>query len=479
MTIPEVLDIFEDYTRKENIPFRFIDLEHLCLVDIDAIREAHRAIIESIEEADIERHTSYANQRREDVIKRIVKGVVKYAILSHKWGPSDHFRYRHMVEDAQWRGPGWGKVKRFCDLARGSFKCRFAWADIVCIDYTNQPDRESAAQALFDWYRNSYVCIAHLATASDSSDMGHDAWFYRGFTLTELLAPTRMKFYGAGWKALNNDYIDNDKADGGFLELLSKASGIPVDDLRTFWPSSDRIRNKLSWASRRETTTVEDKAYSLMAILDSRISVNYGEGERAFTRLMLDVVPRSGECDVFAWAGPSSHDHPGIPPSPAGFGEQHRDQQLNPTPHHYRLCGDRSVFIDLDHLRIRVIILEISLPPEGVTNYKPVPLRHSASISEVTLLRPQDLASHAEANTEMAVGVIDYSWTGSPDEGILHEGDRYFCFLLYKSSQREGWRKILTEKVVFLANGQELVQELELLCIHKYHAENVHINTTT
>ncbi|KAF8546420.1 hypothetical protein OG21DRAFT_1501979 [Imleria badia] len=465
MTIPEVVDIFEDYTRKENIPSRFIDLDRLCLVDIDAIKNAHRLIIESIEEADIERHTSYANQRREDVIRIIVKGVVKYAILSHTWRRGlDRFRYSDMVSDAPRTGPGWHKVEQFCDIAKASFRCRFAWADIVCIDYTNRLDRELATQSLFDWYRNAYVCIAHLATASDPSDMGHDAWFYRGFTLTELLAPMRMKFYGAGWKALNDDYIDNDKADGGFLELLSEASGIPADDLRTFWPGPDRIRHKLSWASGRDTTTVEDKAYCLMAMFDARIPVNYGEGEKAFTRLMIDVVPKSGECDVFAWAGPCSHDHPGIPPFPAGFGEHHRDEQLNATKHHYRLCGDRSFSMGLDHLRIRVVLLEISLPPEGRASYKPVPFLHSASLSEVTLLHPQYL-SDAESNTRMAVGVIDYGWTASPDKGILRKSDRYFCFLLHKSSQSEGWQKVLTEKVVFLSNGQELTQELELLCI--------------
>ncbi|KAI9567113.1 hypothetical protein HD554DRAFT_1026016 [Boletus coccyginus] len=454
MAIPEVLDIFEDYTRKENIPYRLIDLERLCLVDID-----------SIEEADIERHTSYANQRREDVIRTIVKGVVKYAILSHKRLPSDQFRYHDMVSDAPRIGPGWHKMEQFCEIARDSFRCQFAWADPICIDYTNRLDRESATQSLFDWYRNAYVCIAHLATASDPSDMCHDEWFYRGFTLTELLAPVRMKFYGAGWKALNNDYIDNDKADAVFLDLLSKASWVPIDDLRTFWPGPDRIRHKLFWASRRETTRVEDKAYSLMAIFDSRISVNYGEGEMAFTRLMIDVIPKSGECDVFAWAGPCSHDHPGLPPSPAGFGEEHRDQQLNPTPHHYRLCGDRSVSIDLDHLRIRAVVLEISLPPEGVASYKPVLLWHRASVSEVTLLRPHDLAAGVDTQ-KMAVGVIDYSWTGSPNEGRLRQGDQYFCFLLYKSSSDEEWQKVLTERVAFLVNGQELVQELELLCIY-------------
>lgn len=466
MTVPEVLDVFEDYTTAEHIPFRFIDLERMCLVDIDTVRKAYRPTIDLIGEADIERHTSYANQRREDVIRTIVKGVVKYAILSHTWLRQPYHEVQHgdMASGAPRAGPGWDKLERFCDIARDSFRCRFAWADMVCVDYASNMDRQLATQSLFDWYRNACVCIAHLSRASNPSDMGYDTWFSRGFTLTELLAPMRMKFYGAGWKALNNDYIDNDKADGGFLESLSEASRIPVDDLRTFWPGPDRIRDKLSWASRRETTTIEDKAYSLMAIFDSRIPVIYGEGERAFTRLMIDVIPESGECDVFAWAGPCSNDHPWIPPSPSGFGEQHRDQRLNPTPHHYRLCGDRSLSIGLDCLRIRVIILEITLPLEGVARYKPVPLSHSASVDEVALLHPQDLAPGTK--TRMAVGVIDYGWTGSPDEGILRKGDQYFCFLLYKNSQDGEWQKLLTEKVVFLTNSKELVQELDSLCIY-------------
>ncbi|KAH0836875.1 hypothetical protein J3R83DRAFT_8668 [Lanmaoa asiatica] len=289
----------------------------------------------------------------------------------------------------------------------------------------------------------------------------------------------RMKFYGAGWKALNNDYIDNDKVDGCFLQSLSKASGIPVDDLRTFGQA--RTGSDTNCLGRRGGRQLRLRTTHTPSwrIFDSRIPVNYGEGEKAFTRLMIDVIPKSGECDVFAWAGPCSHDHPGIPPSPAGFGEQCRDQRLNPTPHHYRLCGDRSLSIDPDHLRIRVILLEITLPSEGVASYKPDLLWHSASVSEVTLLHPQRLASHAEANARMAVGVIDYSWTGSPDEGILHQGARYFCFLLHKTSLDEGWQKVLTEKVVFLTNGQELVQELESLHIYREGNNCIPVDTTS
>ncbi|KAG6381828.1 hypothetical protein JVT61DRAFT_437 [Boletus reticuloceps] len=192
-----------------------------------------------------------------------------------------------------------------------------------------------------------------------------------------------------------------------------------------------------------------------MAIFDSRIPVHYGEGEKAFIRLMVDVIPRSGECDVFAWAGPCSHDHPGLPPSPGALG-------INTATDHLIRLHIVIVYVGI----VPFIILEISLPPEGFVSYKPVPLGHSTSVGEVTLLHTQSwAATHAEANTQMALGVIDYDWTGSPDKGILYKGHRYFCFLLYKSSQHEAWQRIFTEKVVFFTNSQELVRDLELLHI--------------
>ncbi|KIJ05495.1 hypothetical protein PAXINDRAFT_26402, partial [Paxillus involutus ATCC 200175] len=230
-----------------------------------------------------------------------------YAMLSHTWlhvidsGPREVV-YRDLLSvDSQLSGPGWDKLVWYCNLARESFTCRFAWADTVCNNWENPKDLQVSTESLFRWYRNAYVCIAYLADSTTRSDMKRDPWFRSGWTLPELLAPTRMKFYGAGWKALNNDHIDNDKADRSFLASLSEASGIPVDDLRSYLPGPDRVRTKLSWASRRRTAVIEDRAYSLMAIFDARIPIDYGEGERAFTNLMLDVILRSGECDVFAW----------------------------------------------------------------------------------------------------------------------------------------------------------------------------------
>ncbi|KAF9219853.1 hypothetical protein BS17DRAFT_369631 [Gyrodon lividus] len=199
----------------------------------------------------------------EDVIKAIVKGVVKYAVLSHTLLDSGEILHSDLVLDSRPSGPGWEKLIRYCDLARESFACRFAWANTVCINLENTADSQVASESLCHWFRNAYVYITYLANTSTRSDMACDRWFRRGWTLLELLAPTRMKFYGVGWKALNSDRIDNDKADRSFLTSLSEASGIPTDDLRTYWAGPDRVRKKLSWASGRRTFLVGDTAYSL------------------------------------------------------------------------------------------------------------------------------------------------------------------------------------------------------------------------
>ncbi|KIK94569.1 hypothetical protein PAXRUDRAFT_827846 [Paxillus rubicundulus Ve08.2h10] len=470
MPVPEVIEAFSIYI-KEEIPFRLIDLasvESIRLVETDAVREAYITTIAAVTEVDIERHTSYVNQRREDVIKIIVKSIVKYATLSHTWLKIEpgEVVYRDLLSvDSRPSGPGWDKLVRYCDLARESFGCRFAWADTVCNDWENPKDLQVTTESLFRWCRNAYVCIAYLAHSTTRSDIKRDPWIRSGWTLPEILAPTRMKFYGAGWKALNNDHIDNDKADRTFLASLSEASGIPVDDLRSYLPGPDRVRTKLSWASRRRTAVIEDRAYSLMAIFDARIPIDYGEGERAFSNLMLDVIPRSGECDVFAWAGPCSLSNPAIPQSPEGYREECLDRQLNADTHHYRLCGDRALSFDLDHLSLRVVTIEVTLVrrPARVAMYIPMPHSHKASINEVTLPQPPRWSTDLDEDIRMAVGVVDYGWTNHPNQGRILPGVEYFCFLLYKSSKTVEWHKVPTEKVVFLFNDQELQQELEML----------------
>jgi len=57
----------------------------------------------------------------------------------------------------------------------------------------------------------------------------------------------------------------------------------------------------MSWASRRETTRVEDIAYCLMGIFDVNMPLLYGEGPKAFRRLQMEIAKESSDLSLFAW----------------------------------------------------------------------------------------------------------------------------------------------------------------------------------
>jgi len=61
------------------------------------------------------------------------------------------------------------------------------------------------------------------------------------------------------------------------------------------------IARRMSWAADRETTRVEDKAYSLLGIFDVNIPMLYGEGTRAFKRLQEEIMKESNDESIFAW----------------------------------------------------------------------------------------------------------------------------------------------------------------------------------
>jgi hypothetical protein len=56
-----------------------------------------------------------------------------------------------------------------------------------------------------------------------------------------------------------------------------------------------------SWASHRQTTRAEDRAYSLMGPFGVHLSFLYGEGGNAFMRLQIEIMSRCGDDSIFAW----------------------------------------------------------------------------------------------------------------------------------------------------------------------------------
>ncbi|KAH7922550.1 hypothetical protein BV22DRAFT_651665 [Leucogyrophana mollusca] len=137
-----------------------------------------------------------------------------------------------------------------------------------------------------------------------------NAWFKRGWTLQELLAPKNIRFYSESWRPLErydvNRAYANQKQDPIWLKALADASGIDEDTLVKLEPGCVSIRERLRWAADRKTTKVEDIAYCLMGIFGISMPILYGEGVAAFTRLQEEIMKRSDDLSIFDWTGKGS-----------------------------------------------------------------------------------------------------------------------------------------------------------------------------
>lgn len=229
----------------------------------------------------------------------------EYAILSHTWdSPEDEIAFHDLnthrcpnyscncpkeVSNAGTIGLGqsgkavaWDKVKGTCDqaLAHGY---DYVWIDTFYIDKSSSVELQEAINSMFRWYEKAQVCFVYLSDVStpdgpdqDQSEFRRSRWFTRGWTLQELLAPSRLVFFDKHWRAIGE--AGDLKAIIGVItkirrELIAGHAG-SVHQLLC----RASIAERMSWASRRHTTRPEDMAYCLLGIFDIQMPMIYGEG---------------------------------------------------------------------------------------------------------------------------------------------------------------------------------------------------------
>lgn len=61
------------------------------------------------------------------------------------------------------------------------------------------------------------------------------------------------------------------------------------------------VARRMSWAAGRQTSRLEDSAYSLLGIFDVNMPMLYGEGEKAFIRLQEEIAKETNDLTLFAW----------------------------------------------------------------------------------------------------------------------------------------------------------------------------------
>ncbi|KAK5947116.1 hypothetical protein PMZ80_001263 [Knufia obscura] len=155
---------------------------------------------------------------------------------------------------------------------------------------------------MYHWYQEATECYAFLSdvhvpkvsSKQDQKVFTASTWFTRGWTLQELIAPSRVYFYNSRWVYLGSK--------DGLCALLRDITKISPDVLSgAVKPSECAISQRMPWAADRTTSRLEDRAYSLLGIFGVNMPMLYGEGDRAFRRLQEEIIKQSDDHTVFAW----------------------------------------------------------------------------------------------------------------------------------------------------------------------------------
>jgi heterokaryon incompatibility protein (HET) len=229
--------------------------------------------------------------------------IPQYAILSHTWG-KEEVLFQDIQNGTASRKAGWAKVEGCCSQARAD-NFEWIWIDTLCIDKSSSAELSEAINSMFAWYSYSVICYAYLVDVdADMWDLELDKkiensrWFTRGWTLQELIAPKVVEFYSTNWIQIGTKR--------SLRDVISRISGIPTEVLRGAKSYLNcNVGERMSWASLRQTTRVEDIAYCLIGLFNIHMPLLYGEGRRAFQRLQEEILKISFDKTLFIWSNHS------------------------------------------------------------------------------------------------------------------------------------------------------------------------------
>jgi hypothetical protein len=230
-------------------------------------------------------------------LEEFVSSIPPYAILSHTWG-EDEVSLQELQSGSAESKAGYEKIEGCCKLASAD-GFQYAWIDTCCIDKTSSSELSEAINSMFRWYRNAEVCYVILSDVSGNTDgsqtrqFDRSRWFTRGWTLQELIAPSNVIFLNNDWEEIGTKI--------SLQASITKITGIPKDVLLSDKLEGCSIAQRMSWASKRRTTRVEDIAYCLMGIFGVNMAMLYGEGDKAFFRLQEEIMKISDDHTIFAW----------------------------------------------------------------------------------------------------------------------------------------------------------------------------------
>jgi Heterokaryon incompatibility protein (HET) len=238
----------------------------------------------------------------------------KHSLIEHSWcGQRELFRQTQdpdLDPDYKEKLKGVAKIAGCCAQASND-ELDWVWIDTCCIDKSSSAELTEAINSMYAWYAKSAVCYVYLLDVPplspelDERKFAAARWFTRGWCLQELIAPTVLEFYSGDWTELGTKM--------SLKRNLEKITSIPVSVLMgDELPSTRLVAERMSWASKRTTTRVEDTAYCLLGIFDINMPLLYGEGSKAMIRLQEEILKRDEDYSLFLWRTPGDFQNTGF-----------------------------------------------------------------------------------------------------------------------------------------------------------------------
>ena len=237
--------------------------------------------------------------------------IPSYFILSHRWEGAE-ITYQDIRDGTNTDSTGWTKVRNACAFTRDRevkerrrrgliSEVAYIWIDTCCIDKSSSAELTEAINSMFSWYKHAYECLVYLKDVPSGLSAEpkekvilQSEWFKRGWTLQELLAPRSLVFISSDWTEVLGSRTD-------FSSIILEATGIQEDDFKALSKDKVSVARRMSWASGRTCTRVEDEAYCLMGLFGVNMPLLYGEGSKAFQRLQAEILKDSDDESIFAW----------------------------------------------------------------------------------------------------------------------------------------------------------------------------------
>ncbi|KAG8213353.1 hypothetical protein J3R82DRAFT_11839 [Butyriboletus roseoflavus] len=449
---------------------------------------------------------------------KYIRAMISFATFSHRWDngeplfhelPSKRFQVGRRSAPS---GPGYQKLLKFCEKARMDYDCEYVWTDTCCINKESSTELEEAILSMGVWYSEAGVCIVHLGNSSTLEDFMSEPWFTRGWTLQELLLPRKIRFYGRDWSPIcpavgegrreerggkddRDDQRVNDKDNDSVVAAITKVTGIPEADIRTFIPSCTRVSEKMRWASQRTTSRIEDVAYALLGLFDVTIPIAYGDGPRAFYKLMSALAGHCTEPDFFAWTGKPSSWSLALPSSPQCYGPQASPFQtdlVTPSTSSALALGDPAYELTKLGLRTRLVFVPAYCEPLEPTDVHTARLLLTPALATAgadpdirpprrrrptTRVRERAVTDREreiqvgrgrerEREREYALSVVDYDMRpGPPGYAALHAGRPHLCMVLERRGRGCGWVRVARPGALSVRFRESELLPVEEVCL--------------